>query len=319
MASQPSQLIGADYSLMSFYRKLFLPRIWERIFRERLSEPLHLNLMSVLVGIFGNFEARVYFDLVLRQHNAFCLLEAARLAKFSGYKAITAVEFGVASGAGIMNMCEIAPKVTKATGIAIEIFGFDSGSGMPPPLDYRDHPNLYAQGDFPMQDFDLLSSRLPTSCRLIIGNITETVLPFLGTLRPECPIGYVVIDVDYYSSANECLKVFRGPANLYLPESLVFLDDVLYPQHNPWQGEYLAVNEFNSQGKFRKVCQYNCLRSHRLLKNASWIDQVYLMHVLDHEQIQNPSTRDRRILSNVYLENADGLKTSPAPVRSKTT
>ena len=276
-------------------------RIWERILRERLSEPLHLNLLSLLVAVVGGFGEKVYFDLVIRQHNAFCLLQAASFAKRCGYKAYTAIEFGVANGAGLLNMAEIAGKVTHATGVKIELVGFDNGSGMPPPLDYRDHPDCYGQGDFPLQNYDRLREALPATSRLIIGNVAETVTPFLSALRPDCPIGYVVVDVDYYSSTVECLKIFSGPANLYLPESLIYLDDINYPQHNPWQGEYLAINEFNAQNKMRKACAYNLLRGFRLLKNALWIDQVFLMHILDHEFKTTSPERAPVVMGNPYL------------------
>jgi hypothetical protein len=262
---------------------------------------LHLNLLSLLVAAGGGFESKVYFDLVLRQHNAFGLLQAARFAQRYGYKSYTAIEFGVANGAGLMNMAEIAGKVSKATGIRIELAGFDSGSGMPPPLDYRDHPDCYDRGDFPMQNYDLLRERLPATTRLIIGNAAETVSPFLSVLRPDCPIGYVVIDVDYYSSTLDCLKIFSGAPELYLPEALMYLDDIAFPQHNPWQGEYLAINEFNAQNEWRKACPYNFLSSARLFRNASWIDQVYLMHILDHEIKRTPRGGSRAVLGNPYI------------------
>src|SRR5579863_9566095 len=169
---------------MRFFKKLSEPRIWERILRERLAEPLHLNILSLCVAVAGNFETKVYFDLVIRQHNAFCLLQAAKFARRCGYKAYTAVEFGVANGAGLLNMAEIAGKVTKATGVKIELVGFDLGGGMPPPFDFRDHPDCYMQGDFPMQDYDRLRERLPATSKLIIGNVAETVPAFLSTLRP---------------------------------------------------------------------------------------------------------------------------------------
>jgi len=122
-----------EAQLNPFFRKLFEVRIWERLLREKLSEPLHLTFLSLLAGAFGNFETKVYFDLVIRPHNAFCLLQAARFAKRRGHKSFTAIEFGVANGAGLMNMVSIAEKVTKCTGIDINLVGFDSGSGMPPP------------------------------------------------------------------------------------------------------------------------------------------------------------------------------------------
>ncbi len=285
-----------------FYRKLLERRVWERVFRERLSEPLHLNILSLFAAAVGSFQAKIAFDMVIRQHNAFCLMQAARFAKRSGYDAYTAIEFGVANGAGLLNMAEIAAKVTKATDVKIELAGFDKGSGMPPPVDYRDHPDCYGTGDFPMQDYGRLRELLPENSSLIIGDVAETIPPFLSALRPDAPIGYVVVDVDYYSSTIECLKIFAGTANLYLPESLIYLDDITYPQHNPWQGEYLAINEFNAQNEMRKACPYNFLRASRLLKNAPWIDQIFLMHILDHEHKKTPREGARVIQGNPYLK-----------------
>ncbi len=94
------------------------------------------------------------------------------------YKSYTAIEFGVANGAGLMNMAEIAGRVTKATGVDIKLVGFDSGSGMPPPLDYRDHPDIYRQGDFPMQDYEQLRCKLPANSQLIIGDISKLLVHF---------------------------------------------------------------------------------------------------------------------------------------------
>ena len=43
----------------------------ERVLRERLSEPLHLNFFSAFVAIFGSYRSKVYFDLAFRQYTAF--------------------------------------------------------------------------------------------------------------------------------------------------------------------------------------------------------------------------------------------------------
>lgn len=284
-----------------FLSKLVEARIWERLLRERLSEPFLLNIASLFVGLFGSFESKVYMDLVLRQHNAFCLLQAARFAKDNGYGGFTAIEFGVANGAGLFNMAGIAARVTRATGIQIDLAGFDTGAGMPEAVDYRDHPQLYGPGDFPMQDFKGLAAILPPNAHLEIGQISQTVPAFLGKLRPDRPLGYVVIDVDYYSSSASSLEIFSGTANQYLPEVLVYLDDITFAQHNPWQGEYLAVNEFNAAHAMRKICPYNLLRAHRLFKRAIWIDQVYTAHILDHKIQSTPHRLGRMVLGNAAL------------------
>ncbi|MGZ3514783.1 MAG: hypothetical protein ACXU93_12610 [Thermodesulfobacteriota bacterium] len=84
----------------------------------------------------------------------------------------------MANGAGLVNMCNIAAKVTKVTGVQVDFVGFDSGKGMPPPKDYRDHPD-YGNGDFPMENRESLQQRLPANATVVIGNVADTVRSFL--------------------------------------------------------------------------------------------------------------------------------------------
>jgi hypothetical protein len=73
--------------------------------------------------------SKVDFDLIVRPQHAFCLLTAADQAIKYGYKSVTALEFGVANGAGLQNICEVAALVTRATGVEFQIAGFDTGQG----------------------------------------------------------------------------------------------------------------------------------------------------------------------------------------------
>jgi hypothetical protein len=43
----------------------------------------------------------------------------------------------------------------------------------------------------------------------------------------------------------------------------------------------------------RKLARDTFLRSRRVFKNAVWLDQIFLRHVLDHPQMQ-PETAPRR-------------------------
>jgi hypothetical protein len=45
--------------------------------------------------------------------------------------------------------------VEQETGIKIEIFGFDMGTGLPPPRDYRDLPYLWQSGYYRMEKAQL--------------------------------------------------------------------------------------------------------------------------------------------------------------------
>jgi hypothetical protein len=275
----------------------------ERLFRERLSEPAHLNFLSLFVAAFGDFSSKVYFDVAFRQYTAYCLLDAARQAASLGYKRISALEFGVASGAGLLNICQNASQATKATGVEFEVYGFDTGAGLPPPRSYRDHPELYQSGDFPM-DFEGLRQKLPSFARLIIGDIAETVPKFVQS-DDIAPIGYVAIDVDYYWSAVEALKIFTGPPERYLPIVNMYLDDCHSPYHNPDCGELLACNEFNAAQPLRKIHPYTALREKRLFKNASWISKIHCLHVLDHRvRSEGLERAQAKTIENPYLRAA---------------
>lgn len=246
---------------MAFYslRRLFNPGQLRKVLVERATEPLHLNLLSAIVAVCGTYRAKVDFDLVVRQQYAFPILYAADQARKYGYETVTVIEFGVAGGAGLLNLCRIAERTLKATGIKFRVVGFDTGKGMPPPVDYRDLPESFQEGDFPM-DEQRLKQALPAFAELILGDIAETIPPFLRSLRSDAPIGFVAVDVDYYSSAKKALSVLGGSAGVYLPIVLVYLDDIGVDGSNPWTGELLAVNEFNRRHKLRKIAPFTLLR-----------------------------------------------------------
>lgn len=264
-----------------FLKKLRHGRIWKRVFVERLTEPLHLNLLSLPVYVFGTFRAKVAFDLVLRQHNAYAILKCADLASRQGLDTVTIIEFGVGSGVGLMNMAEIAGKVTRTTGVGFRIYGFDTGTGMPKPVDYRDHPDLYQRGDFSM-DREVLQRALPDNVELILGDAADTVTGFLEGIAPRAPIGYVAFDLDYYSSTRAALQVFNGEPEQYLPITLAYFDDIHHEAHNRYCGELLAIEAFNSAEQYRKIETYRFLENNRIFKHANWIKHLFQLHVLDH-------------------------------------
>lgn len=283
-------------------RRLTKGRIWKRILMERLTEPIHLNLISVFIALFGKYSTKINWDLVVRHPYAYGILRAAQLAKESGFRSVTVAEFGVASGAGLMNMASIARQVSKETGVSFQIHGFDSGTGMPPARDYRDHPELYQEGDFPM-DVAGLKAVLPPNVKLHLGDLAGTVKPFLDSLDGTAPIGFVSIDVDYYSSAVEVLEVFKGPPSAYLPLATVYADDVTLPTHNAKAGELLALAEFNSSMPYRQIEPHACFETWRIFRRADWLKQIRFLHVLDHpgRAVGAPSPT-KRYLENPYLE-----------------
>ena len=262
-------------------KKLSQSYIWKRIFYERLTEPLHLNLISAAVALGGSFRAKVDFDLVLRAQHAYSILKCGDLARRLGIPEVVLIEFGVAAGAGMMNMCSIADRVTKETGVRFRIFGFDTGQGMPPPTSYKDHPDLYQAGDFPM-DRDKLRRSLPANAELVLGEIEKTAPDLLSRIDKGSPIGFVSIDVDYYSSTKDALRILNGESEQYLPRTLIYLDDLEDESHNRFCGEHAAILEFNDEQAMRKIDRFEFLRGYRIMRNARWIDHMFTLHVLNH-------------------------------------
>ena len=282
-------------------KRLSEKRIWDKVFKQRLSEPIHLNIISLFIFLFGSFRKKVAYDLVLRPQHAFSILAAADQAKLRGLKAISILEFGVANGAGLMNIIKIAKKVTKDTGIAINIYGFDTGTGMPAPLDFKDHPEYYTTGDFPMNK-SLLEQSIKGEATIIYGTIKDTISNFKKTISPDAPIGFISVDVDYYSSTKEVLELFKSNAQHFLPLTYVYFDDILLPHHNDKCGELLAIKEFNDQETYRNISYHPFFVNQRIFKNADWVKQIYYFHVLDHEyRFKLERNRKTNVLDNPYL------------------
>ena len=77
---------------------------------------------------------------------AFGVYNAGTLARNLGLRGITAIEFGVAGGNGLVALERIAQEVARHLSIEIAVYGFDTGEGMPDPADYRDLPYVWSRG-----------------------------------------------------------------------------------------------------------------------------------------------------------------------------
>jgi len=208
------------------------------------------------------------------------LLHAGGVARSLGYPAVSALEFGVAGGNGLVALEAAAERVRAVFDIDVEVFGFDSGVGLPPPTDHRDAPFLMAAGDFPM-DEARLRSRL-NSAELVTGLVGETLPGFMA--QEHAPIGFVSIDVDYYSSTVDALKLFEADPDRLLPRVMCYFDDVVGYPWGDCNGERLAVDEFNQVHPERQLSFLYGLR-HSLPRsqfNARWTEAMFIAHLFDH-------------------------------------
>ena len=209
------------------------------------------------------------------------LLHTGHVAKTLGMRRISAIEFGVAGGNGLLALENAAELVKQKMGIEVDVYGFDTGVGLPRPLDYRDLPNLYPEGEYRM-DVDKLKKRLKHA-RLVLGLVEETVPKFL--LSHPAPIGFMSIDVDYYTSTVEILKVLECGQNLLMPRIHCYFDDILGMTFSEYTGERLAIAEFNNSHQMRKISPLFGLK-HFLREpysNQPWCEQMYMAHIFDHD------------------------------------
>lgn len=182
-------------------------------------------------------------------HYADCILTAAKEAKALGYDNISVIEFGVAGGRGLL-ACELhAYAISKVTGVQIEVYGFDTGAGLPAIRDYRDLPYRFSEGHFKMGNIDMLRDKLLLA-QLVIGDIAETSVDFFEKWNPA-PVGAMFVDVDFYLSTVSILGLFDKPNDHFLPRVQMYFDDVC----PGWEyvGEQLAIKEFNSAHEFIKI------------------------------------------------------------------
>jgi len=229
----------------------------------------------------GSVETRIAFDIWPRPHYAFGVYSAARLAKSLGLPGISVAEFGVAGGRGLLALERVSCEIARALGLRIDVFGFDSGIGMPEAADYRDLPHVWCKGFYAM-DVRALTARL-SSAKLILGDVARTV-PEWAASQQLLPIGFVAFDLDYYSSTSQALRIFDGDQRTRLPRVICYLDDIMWPEyayHNEFVGELLAIREFNKNHNDRKLCPIHLLRNMRMIPRP-WNDQMYVMHDFVH-------------------------------------
>jgi hypothetical protein len=229
----------------------------------------------------GSFDLRCRLDIFERPHYAYGVQQGAYLANRLGLPAISVIEFGVAGGRGLIALEEVARLASAAYGVRIDIYGFDRAVGLPKSFGFRDLPYTWEEGFFAM-DVEELRSRL-TTARLVLGDIHGTVPTFIEQFDPA-PIGFVAVDLDYYSSTVDALKVFDLPETYMLPRILCYFDDLVGEDHvlqNELVGELLAIQEFNADHPKSKVLPVNGMRAKRDLP-ANWNDSMFAMHRFDH-------------------------------------
>ncbi len=184
-----------------------------------------------------------------RMNYAYIIKKALDEARALGLNAISAIEFGVATGNGLL-ACEFhAAELGRIYNIDVEVYGFDSGKGLPA-AEHATHDMSYwwSEGLF-AGDMEYLAKRLKRA-KLVIGPIAQTAPAFTAQYNPA-PMGAIMVDVDLYSSTIPILNLFDSDYQFLMPRIHMYFDDIL--NTNEFAGETLAVKEFNLAHEHSKI------------------------------------------------------------------
>jgi hypothetical protein len=214
----------------------------------------------------------VYWESLERPPYAFGLWHAAQRAQQLQVKEITAIEFGVATGRGLLAMQKHASAIEKRTGICIWVSGFDLGSGLPETEDLRDHVDMWKSGDYKM-DLASLQAQLGPRTTLELGDVSKTVAKF----SPRGLIGFIAFDLDFYTSTMHAFRIFEKPI---LPHMPVYFDDVILPFNHRFAGELLAIDDFNRRSENIKIDRWHGIRLLTAFSDSQWAEQMYTAHDL---------------------------------------
>ena len=247
---------------------------------------------------YASSEAVVSLNMSTRSAYAYCLYNATKLAKKLNYKSFSVIEFGVAGGNGLFFLDKFADQLSKEFNIDIQVYGFDLGTGLPKPQDYRDLPYIFKEGLFPM-DKDKLLKRLKRS-KIIFGDVKDSIKKFIHEFNPA-PIGFIANDLDYYSSTFNSFDIFNYDSKFYLPRIFCYFDDVLGDEvsmYGEFTGELLAIEEFNQKNKDKKI---------HLNQNLIWFSKnhwrykIYYYHDFLHPKYNDYVATDDQVDKGTFF------------------
>lgn len=227
-------------------------------------------------------DMKVQTQITDRPHYAYCLLNAALLAKRLGKDRISAIEFGVAGGNGLVFMVAFAEDIRRRHGVRIDCYGFDTGAGMPPPESAYDLPYWFRAQQYRM-DEAALRRRLPEAT-LILGNVRDTVPGFLDAHDPS-PIGTILNDTDYHSSTRDSLALFdfaKSRPSAFLPRVFLYFHDLIGSEYEMYvrsNGQLRAIREYSEKDEFLAIdLNQNLMPRY----DFSWRYQIYYAHLFSH-------------------------------------
>lgn len=267
-------------------------RVGRVLSRLAMEPPFRIFARALLQRLPVSVRTRALWDLSDRPAYLLGLLTAADQAHENGIDKICAIEFGVAGGSGLLALQKEAEAIEREIGVRIDVFGFDNGRGLPELCgDYRDHPDQWRQGDYPLNE-SALRPHLRSRTKLIIGNIKDTLRNFVENIQ-DAPVGFVAFDLDLYTSTRDALELFAFPNKNMLTQVPVYFDDIGFLCNHRFAGELLAIEEFNRYETV-KIDRWYGVKIGRPFPDRFFLERLYVIHDLYAitKKVPDRGTRD---------------------------
>jgi len=243
----------------SFYKlNLLLKRILH------YDKPLRVAFLAYLSLKFKTF----------KPHYESILYEGCLEAKKLGINTVTVLELGVAGGNGIVSLEKYKKKIEKVLDIKIEIYGFDTGSGLPDTGSLNEDLPFFWRTDLYKMDKEALEKRIRS--KIFYGDVKDTVDDFIKVNKNK--ICCIFFDLDLYTSTINFLNQIPKITDHLLPRVLCYFDDVYVPENyiSHFNGVFKAIDEFNKKSsEFKLGCSVD---HHKSFKFPLAKTSIYTLH-----------------------------------------
>ena len=233
---------------------------------------------------FDKFFELIKYGTIPRPNYALGILMAAHQAKELGYKKISIIELGCWNFEVLIDIENYIHDIKKFIDIDFNVYGFELGTGhIKEETNPRNRLYELSGGDYTFKKKDNLK-KLQFS-ELVLGDVKDTVPKFLeeGHLD-EAPLGFIIFDLGFYTSAKNALQLLNSDSKRYLPRSIIYSDNNYFVLKN--EADKAAFSEFNKEGG-KMISPIGELAEQLSVSWNKWIflgKRMYMLSDLKHEK-----------------------------------
>jgi len=133
--------------------------------------------------------------------------------------------------------------------------------------------------------------------KLALGRVEETVPAFIA--NDHSPLAFASFDLDLYSATQSALQIFDSGFDRLLPRIVCYFDDIIGLSYSDFNGERLAISEFNAAHDRRKISPLygpRYLLPFDVSRGWPWPDMIYFAHFFDHPRYSDPDEARKPML-----------------------